>query len=217
MRKFILLSLFFVFVQCVHSRDGPFCKMQVDRVAPAAAIENTVFHGSPVGFAGAPRPSYSTRYEDGIKDPVWADTAVFASQDVRIALSYTAAADVPGYAAGVELDVEKKPNEPLVLGIFGGKNKEQALSVLFGPRDKCHLFFKPGFYYYLDATPFSHEHGIGHMERVARNNVKLMERKRINRRQEIKKYEDAGLIKILWAPEKNSPVFGDTIWWKRNW
>lgn len=142
MKKIFMILIFLS--ACSHNMKGPFCNKQIEDLAPVVYVKDVVFHGSLVGFSGAPRASYSTRTEDKYDKPVWADTAVFASHDARIALSYTAAADIPGYAAGVELGVEKKSDEPLILAIYGGESKEQALSVLFGPDNNCHLYFRPG-------------------------------------------------------------------------
>jgi len=151
----------------------------------------TLYHGSPIKLE-ALLPRYTERWD--LSTRVWHGYGVFATNDRRVALIYTATTDSENrYTHGVDLKSMTAENEPLTLVMFGGKSKEDALHYLYGDS-------AVGYIYHLDHEGFTHETGLGKMEVVSRITPRIQKIEVINRAEEIKKYVDQGLMKILWQP-----------------
>lgn len=151
---------------------------------------NMLYHGSCLKFE-APKPMYNERWSHPIR--TWAGHGVFATHDRRIALIYTSTTSHNEYTQGVDLKVLATKNEPIVLMLFGGKSKEEALDNLYGDSS-------PGYIYHLHSKGFTREEGLGKMETVSRNTPHVQKVEVVNRKAEIIKYVEQGLMKISWQP-----------------
>lgn len=154
--------------------------------------KTALYHGSSFKFE-APKPMFNQRFNKESQPViVWRGDGVFATNDRRIALTYTATIDTEGeYTHGVDIINKIDKNEPLTLFVFGGTSKEGAL-------DKLYSDSAPGYIYHLDPKGFIHEEGLGKMEVVSRNVPNVKEIEIVNRKAEITKYVDHGLMKIVW-------------------
>ncbi len=157
-----------------------------------------VFHGSPLSFF-CPKRCYSTR-SDSNGAVIWSGAAVFATPDRRIALQYTANTFPDNsYTTGVDLITKISEKDPVCIMVFGGRNKEDALTKLYGVQGVS----STGYLYHMNAKHFYREDGLGEMECIAMDIPQegfLKTKEVVDRRAEIDKYINQGLIKIEWAP-----------------
>ena len=146
-----------------------------------------LYHGSPVKLTSL-TPIYSERWDSSTR--TWHGQGVLANNDRRVALIYTASVDEE-HTIGVDLINMTEKDKPLTLIVFGGKSKDDAMDHLYGDSHA-------GYIYHLDHEGFKHETGLGKMQVVSRTTPRIQKIEVVNRKAEISKYVDQGLVKIEW-------------------
>lgn len=156
---------------------------------------DTVFHGTPDCYDKIKRCPSTRVNENG--EIIWQGSAIFATADRRVALFYTHTRD-DIYNAGIELVKKTKSNQVIKFEFIGGKNLEDALNHLYGYENDDSTF---GYIFHLDAMYSFRQPGLGSMECILHNPQASKGCERINRRKEIQRYLDEGLINLRWSAE----------------
>lgn len=158
----------------------------------APLFSEVFFHGSPHSF-DVVEPQPSTRFKE--ERIIWNGTAIFATQDIRIALLYTHDHNKTGYVAGVDLYEDLSAGTPVIFFLYGGSCLEEALDALFGKQDDLS---STGYIYLLDSSFFGWEEGLANNERVSRQLEANLGKMRIDRRALINHYLETGQIALQW-------------------
>lgn len=152
-----------------------------------------IYHGSSKDFNQV-RPSYNEK-KDFQEQGCWKGTAIFGSHDYRIALFYTYNKAVESnYGCKIALKDRVSSTESIVYYIYGGSSKDEALSQLYGEYSDE----STGHIYILDGRYFYREEGLGSMEGITINPQAQIGKVGINRRKEIAKMIEKGLVEIKW-------------------
>jgi len=128
--------------------------------------EKFVYHGSPECFETVKAHHSTRRSREGKKE--WEGTAIFATQDIRIALQYTGKSKpAKGYSSGVGLLNKITRMDTVYYHISGGESKSEAFKALYGTNACIYVFNKSNFHW---------ENGLGIMEVIHYGDLVPVER-----------------------------------------
>lgn len=171
-----------------------------NRLRSRSLTAKILYHGTPNDFADL-TPQPNKRIKGKIIE--WSGEAIFATQDFRIALNYTAN-KLPSslnITCGVDLRTPQAPNEPLTILIIGGNTREEALDALFGNINQpasC-----TGYIYHVDGAHFKTDNGLAVNERISNDSSSVIYRQTINRRETLDRFVAQRQIMIGWVPNLN--------------